>query len=165
MKNIIIILLLFSGNLAEAQKKSNDFSTIDNVIHVLYDVISGPAGDRDWDLFKALFHEKAIMGATGKNKDGVKVLNYFTPSEYVERNGPAFKARGFFEEELERITNQFGGVAQVFTSYQYRFEKGGEIMKRGINCVQLAFEKDRWYITQIIWEAETPENKLPKLLK
>ena len=165
MKKIFFLLILIIGIKAQAQKNVNDFKTIDNVIKVLYNVISGPAGDRDWDLFKSLFHEKAIMGTTGTNKEGVKVFNYFTPNDYVDRNGPAFKSRGFFEEELERITHQYGGVAQVFTSYQYRFEKEGEIIKRGINCIQLAFEKDRWYITQIIWEAETDDNKLPRLSK
>ncbi len=165
MKHLIWIFLLVVVTKIDAQEKPNDFSKIDNVINVLYGVISGPAGDRNWVLFKSLFHEKAIMGTTGTNKEGIKIFNHFTPDDYVQRNGPAFKTRGFFEEEIERVTNQFGGVAQVFTSYQYRFEKGGEIQKRGINCVQLAFEKDRWFITQIIWEGESANNMLPKLKK
>ena len=163
MKPILCLFFIAQLTSLAAQEKSHDFSQIDHVIKTLYCVISGPAGDRDWNLFRSLFHQKAIMGATSKNKEGEKVFNSFTPEEYVQRNGAVFKNRGFFEEEIERITHQYGGVAQVFTSYQYQFEKEGPIIAKGINCVQLAFIKDRWYITQIIWEAESEGNPLKKL--
>jgi hypothetical protein len=146
-----------------SHEKTPDFSKIDNVINTLYSVISGPAGERDWDLFRSLFHEKAIMGNTGFNREGKRAFGHFTPDGYVERNAPFFKTRGFFEEELERITNEYGGIAQVFTSYQFRFEKKGDIIQRGINSVQLIFENERWYITQLFWEAESERVPLRKL--
>ena len=56
----------------------------------------------------------------------------------------------------------FGGVAQVFTAYGYRFSEDGPIEKKGINCINLAFEQGRWWITNIIWEAESDQLEMPK---
>ena len=65
-------------------------------------------------------------------------------------------------EEIARKTQIFGGVAQVFTSYQYKLKADGPIEKQGINCIQLAREKGRWWITNIIWEAASEKNPLPE---
>src|SRR5271170_3469360 len=38
-----------------AAKNRGDVDTVDHLIASLYDVISGTAGQRDWDRFRALF--------------------------------------------------------------------------------------------------------------
>ena len=38
-----------------AAKNPGDVDTVDHLLASLYDVVSGPAGQRDWDRFRALF--------------------------------------------------------------------------------------------------------------
>jgi len=38
-----------------AAKNPGDVDTVDHLVTSLYDVVSGPAGQRDWDRFRALF--------------------------------------------------------------------------------------------------------------
>ena len=38
-----------------AAKNPGDVDTVDHLLATLYDVVSGPAGQRDWDRFRALF--------------------------------------------------------------------------------------------------------------
>src|ERR1700741_5646352 len=35
--------------------KAGDVKSIDSILAAVYDVISGPAGDRDWNRFRSLF--------------------------------------------------------------------------------------------------------------
>ena len=37
----------------------NDVKSIDAIVAAVYDVISGPAGERDWDRLRSLFHSEA----------------------------------------------------------------------------------------------------------
>jgi hypothetical protein len=161
MKGFLMFVCLFVMSNLSAQTMER-YAEIDPVIKDLYAVISGPAGERDWVKFNQLFHETAMMGATQVSEEGESTFVDFTPAQYIERNGAFFEKNGFFEEEIARKTQVFGGVAQVFTAYQYRLKVEGPVAKQGINCIQLAKEKGRWWITNIIWEAASEGNPLPE---
>lgn len=161
---LLVVCSCFIFGALSAQSTQR-YSDIDPLIKDLYAVISGPAGDRDWAKFNSLFHVEGTMGATQVSEEGERTFAYFTPAQYIERNGKFFEENGFFEEEIARKTQVFGGVAQVFTSYQFRLKADGPIAKQGINCIQLAMEKGRWWITNIIWEAASDENPLPTWAK
>src|SRR5712692_10126116 len=47
-----------------------DVATMDSTIGALYDVISGPAGKRDWDRFRSLFISGARLIPTGPRPTG-----------------------------------------------------------------------------------------------
>lgn len=156
-RHVSIVFYLFLTIGVCAQEK---FTGIDEIIDTMYSVISGPAGERDWDLFRSLFHDQAIMGSVNPTPNGKTVFNHFEPEGYIKMNSPFFTKNGFFEDELKRDLKKFGNIAQVFTSYQFRIEEDGPIAQRGVNCVQLVKENGRWYITQLIWQPETADNKL-----
>ena len=158
---ILLMSLFFMGSMNAQEKNSKDFSKIDNVISNLYQVISGPAGARDWDLFKSLFHEKATMGAVRITSDNQRNFIFFDVEGYMKRNTAFFEKNGFYEEEIGRKTNVFGGVAQVYTAYQFRLNDNTKVSQRGINCIQLVYDSERWYITNIVWESESEKNKIP----
>ena len=101
------------------------------------------------------------MGPTRKNKEGVTKFNAITPYRYVELSAPQMRNSGFFEEELARKTEIFGGIAQIFSAYQFRFKPDGPVIQRGVNSIQLVFRNGRWFITQIFWQDETEEFPLP----
>src|ERR1700721_2508520 len=63
--------------------KPADVSSPDAILAATYDVISGPAGKRDWDRFRSLFLPGARLGAVRKERDGTLSAKTFTPAEYV----------------------------------------------------------------------------------
>jgi hypothetical protein len=140
---------------------STDVTTIDAIVKALYDVISGPAGPRNWKRFNSLFHPDAYMAAIGDNKK----LQKFSPSQYAAGNAPYFLKNDFTEKEIGRTTNQFGNIAQVFTTYEYVTGMPA-VTQRGINSVELIKENSRWYIMSVSWDEENKEQPLPeKFLK
>jgi len=139
-----------------------DVESIDAIMAALYNVISGPAGDRDWDRFRSLFLPEARMGAVRKKPDGSFTASSFTPDGYVERAAKYFKEKPFFESELSRKTEQFGQEAHVFSTYESRTAPGEKPFARGINSLQLFNDGKRWYVVSIFWDEERPENQLPQ---
>jgi hypothetical protein len=138
-----------------------DVASIDAVIKSTYDVISGPAGPRNWDRFHSLFLPSAKMGAAVTRPDGTAVFRSFTPAEYQRNNGPHFTQSGFFEEELGRQMTQFGNLAHVQSAYQYRLTQGGKVEKRGVNFMTLVKSENRWWIAEIVWQEEGANNPIP----
>ncbi len=134
-----------------------DVAEIDNIITALYNVISGPAGPRDWNRFRSLYHPDAYMGAFNAKKE----LRKFSPAQYIQNNGPFFMQHSFLEKEIGRTVNQFGNVAQVFTSYEFTAGTTPPTHKRGINSVELVKEKGRWFIMSITWDEETKDLPIP----
>jgi len=159
MKKIILSLLFIPFIQIHSQTTVDDTSSVDKIVNAMYNVISGPAGQRDWARFKNLFSAGADMGAIFKNKEGVVVCKMFSPDDYIKSNDPYFLKNGFEEKEIHRTTNTYGQLVNVFTTYEF---VSGEAKERGINSLQLVFSKGRWWIASLIWLEETPENILPK---
>jgi hypothetical protein len=149
---------------------ANNLTTVDGIIHTLYDVISGPSGQqRDWAAFRNLFAENARMYIAVTGEDSGTVLQSITPEEYTERNQTRLSDIGFNENELYRITNTYGAGTQVFSTYEshYTNKNGEEDITKGINDIQLFFDGDRYFIVSIFWDAnakniEVPDRYLPK---
>ena len=149
---------------------ANDLSTVDGIIHALYDDISGPVGqERNWNDFKNLFAENARMYIAVTNTDSSPVLKSLSPEEYVERNQSRLSDIGFSEDELYRIANNYGAGTQVFSTYEshYTNKNGEEDITKGINNIQLFFDGSRYFIASIFWDAnakniEVPDRYLPK---
>ena len=160
MKSTIVLLLscsclfrLSAQNAAEAPQHS-----VDHIVQTLYQVISGPAGPRDWDKFRSLFHTDAYMGVIRPDSLGRASLRKITPAEYVQRNSEVFLKNDFFEKELHRQTLSYGNMTQVYSSYELEMRTDkGLVSRRGVNSIQLLRENDRWQIMSITWQEETPE--------
>lgn len=133
-------------------------TSIDSLIVQTYAVISGPAGKkRDWTCFRSLFADGALMMALHLPGEAPRV---FTPDDYVERSGPWLVENGFFEKETGRTIHEYGGIAQVFSSYEaLRSTEDRTPFMRGINSFQLVRDGDRWKITSLVWQQE--HNDLP----
>lgn len=140
-----------------------DVASVDAIMAALYGVISGDAGqERDWNRFRSLFWPGAVMVPTGVDKEGHFRARLYTPDDYVARNGPYFAQHAFFEREIARRTEQYGAIAQVFSTYESRDAKdAAKPFERGINSIQLLNDGKRWWITSISWAGETATNPLP----
>ncbi len=163
MKKVLSIFLmgiLFSFP-ANAQYES-DTESIDSIIKALYESISGDAGvERDWDRFKNLFVEGALLTPTFKNQQGQIGLVQWSPEEYIERAGASLERDGFHEDEIGREVDSYRYITQVFSSYQSKRTKDGEVFSRGINSIQLFNDGSRWWVVSVFWSSENQEYPIP----
>jgi hypothetical protein len=144
--------------------KPADVASPDAILTAVYDVISGPAGPRDWDRFNSLFAPGARLIPIGPRKDkpGINIL-VMSPKDYSDRAGAYFDKNGFVEREASRKTERYGNIMQVFSTYESRHDaKDEKPFTRGINSFQLYNDGTRWWIVTIMWQEETPDNPLPK---
>jgi len=140
--------------------KPEDVKSIDSILAALYDVISGPAGERDWNRFRSLFLPGATLTSAGKDREGNIHVRPRTVEGYVAGAGGYFAQHGFFESPIVRRVQTFGNVAQVFCSYESRNAPGEAPFARGINSIQLAYDGKRWWVVSILWDEERPDNPL-----
>jgi hypothetical protein len=143
--------------------RPEDVASIDAILKAAYDTISGPKGyQRDWNRLRSLFVPGARMIPTHTGEDGVTVTRVLSVDDYIRLGDPKLKDIGFFEDELHRTVQRFGNIAQVFSTYESRHEKGGKPFQRGINSIQLLFDGHRWWIVTIYWQGERPDLPIPK---
>lgn len=168
MKNILtftgILFLIISGYSQEkTESYLNKVATLDSTIKTLYQVISGDKGEeRNWELFKYLFHPDAKLIPTGKNQEGQYGARYMTPSDYIKSSGKWLVENGFHEIEIHRSVDTFGQITHAFSTYEsYHNKKDTEPFMRGINSIQLLNDGTRWWIMNIYWKQETTENPIP----
>lgn len=140
-----------------------DVASIDAIVAALYDVISGPAGEkRDWDRFRSLFIPGARLIPTGISADGARRHRMWSPDEYVRNAAAGLERDGFFEREIGRRLDQFGNIAHVFSAYDSRrTAEDAEPFARGINSIQLWNDGARWYVVTIFWQAESEATPIP----
>ena len=146
----------------EAKNYDADLATIDSVMETLYGVISGPAGERDWDRFRNLFIEDAGMGNTRMRRDGTSMISNFDAETYITRSGAYFLKNGFYESELSRRVEVFGPIAHVFSTYESRHKPDEASFDRGINSIQLVEKDGLWRIVSLFWTSETEDNPIPE---
>ena len=140
-----------------------DVGSMDSIIAALYDVISGPAGTRNWDRFRSLFIPGARLIPTGRRSTGEVGSRVLTVEDYVQRGSTAFEKQGFYEREAARRTETFGNIAHVFSTYESRHAKDDpKPFQRGINSIQLMNDGKRWWVVTIFWQGEDDKNPLPE---
>ncbi|MCO6510442.1 MAG: hypothetical protein J5I65_06580 [Aridibacter famidurans] len=150
---------------AKSDAYAKDVESVDSIIAALYDSISGGAGvERDWDRFNNLFVEDARLIPVQKNpQTGILRAVTLTPKGYVERSGKFLVENGFFEKEIARKTIKFGNIVHLFSTYEGRNKESDEKpFLRGINSIQLLNDGKRWWVVTVYWQAESPDNPLPK---
>jgi hypothetical protein len=164
---VLLIVSAMSYTMAQTTKQPDpkDVSTLDGILHAVYDVISGDAGKaRDWDRFRGLFYKDARLIPSSKNpQTGVFGSRVLSPEDYITRVDPVFAKEGFFEREAARAVDTYGNIAHVFSTYESRrTAKDEKPFARGINSFQLVNDGTRWWVLSIFWQAETPDTPIPK---
>jgi len=142
--------------------RPDDVKSIDSILSALYGVISGPAGERDWDRFRSLFLPQGRLTSSSKNADGATRIHPMSVEDYAKGAGGYFAQHAFYESPMVNRVETFGNVSQVFSSYASRHAPGEAPFARGINSIQLLNDGSRWWIVSILWDSERPDNPLPK---
>ena len=147
---------------SSSQAKSGDVDSIDHIVAALYDVISGPAGTRDWDRFRSLFYPGARLIPTRRDQEGKITARMLSPDEYVQRVQPVFEKEGFFEAAVANRTEVWDHIAHVWSTYESRHAKAEKPFARGINSIQLFHDGSRWWVVTVYWESEDAAHPLPE---
>ena len=150
-----VVALLFAVSVAQSANAA-DLGAIDQTIRGVYDVISGPPGQkRDFAKMRSLFVPGATMKAIGP-----KGVRGGSVEDYITRNAAILEKEGFTERELGRRVELWGNLATAWSSYDGR-TLNGSFHERGINSIQLVKTDGKWLVASILWQEETPENPLP----
>jgi len=177
VSSVFIFLVVLGTPIVEAQSTSSDptpanakptanpadVESIDSIMAAVYDVISGPAGEkRDWDRFRSLFRPNAKLIPTGQRGDGSVGNRFMSIDDYINSSGPFLENNGFFEREIYRVVEQYSHIAHVFSTYESRRKaEDPEPFVRGINSFQLVNDGSRWWVINIFWEGEGPNDPIP----
>lgn len=141
-----------------------DLTTIDSTIDALYRAISfRPGGRPRWDDLRALFLPGGRLIPPKREGDRhvavLSVEEFITWADEVFADG---REAGFDERDTHRITEQFGNVAHVTSTYEARHTpEDAEPYQRGVNSIQLARDGARWWVVTIFWDGEREDNPIP----
>ncbi|HSX55352.1 MAG TPA: hypothetical protein VLG14_08650 [Sphingomonas sp.] len=134
---------------------STDEIEIGKVLDELYDMISGPAGPRDWSRQRAIFHEESRQMRTWVEPDGTPAIRIMGGDAYAADTTPFFAANDFYEIETARRINVFGNMAHAWSIYEARRSPdSADLDRRGINSIQLYKDVDGWKVISMIWDNE-----------
>ncbi len=148
---------------AATAARPGDVDSPEHIIAALYDVISGPAGKRDWDRFRSLFYPGARLIPTGKNEKGEIGARVLSPDEYATRTQAFFDREGFFERSIANRIEQWDRIAHVWSTYESRHAKEDAApFARGINSIQLLNDGKRWWVVTVFWQSEDKDHPLPE---
>lgn len=143
-----------------------DLTSIHAIVDALYEAISFPPGGRpDWERDRLLFFKSAQL--IPARREALPALTPMSVEEfiawadrYLEENG--FHSTGFHEKDVCRVTEIYGHIAHVFSTYESRFTPDNPIpFNRGLNSIQLVWDEGRWWVTSIIWDMESDDNPIP----
>jgi hypothetical protein len=141
-------------------------ASIDAIIKALYDGISGRAGEkRDWDFERSLYYPGARLIPTAMKPGSERTEpepNLLDVEGFIARVQPYFEKNGFYEYEVARVTEQFGQIAHVWSTYESKHSiDDPEPFMRGINSIQLFHDGSRWWIVSIYWQQESDKYAIP----
>lgn len=141
----------------------DDRAQIGAAVDEMYDMISGPAGARDWSRQANAFHPDARQIRTWIDEDGKTTFKAMGLADYAENTTPFFAANPFFEVEIGRRIDVFGNMAHVWSAYEARTAlDDSKPERRGINSIQLFKDPARgWRIMAMIWDNEREGLELP----
>jgi len=145
--------------------KAGEVKSLDAILTAIYDVISGPAGARDWSRFRSLFLPQARFTEVGTGPDGSKMVLTWSVDEFVRDAGEIFSKEPFYEKAIVNRPESFGNITQVFSSYESHRSLSDKAFERGINSIQVLNDGTRWWVLSILWDTERAGNLLPAKLR
>jgi len=133
-------------------------SQLDVLMRRFYEVISFEEGGApDWQRMRDLFSEHArITRITPEAIDYMDLNTFRSMAEELIEVG-AFT--GFYEHEVARRTDRFGGVMHVASAYETKISPDAvDYLERGVNSLQLVREQGSWKIVSLCWDDHAPFN-------
>src|SRR5437667_8863880 len=107
---MLIVAAAMAASVAAGQEapktptaRPDDVKSIDAIVAAVYDVISGPAGQkRDWDRMRSLFVPGARLIPSVASPSGGATARVLDVDGYIQRSAAVRERDGFFEREISR---------------------------------------------------------------
>jgi len=152
-----------------AARNPGDVDTVDHLVASLYDVITGPAGNRDWQRFRSLFVPDGRIGSIHPDSPATRDtparkgdVVFLTPDMFAQQNDTYFKTNGFFERSIANRVEEFGNLVEVWSTDEGRDAKNdAKPSLRGINSFQIVHARRRFWIASLLFDNERPGLTLP----
>ena len=144
----------------------DDVKSPEAIIQALSSTISGDAGQpRDLDRLRSLFvPDSGRMVVARVPKTGPTDVTVMTLDEYIARSSSG-TPQNFYEVPIAYDVQSFGRMTHVYESYGLHHAKGDAPYVRGVNSWELLFDGMRYYVLQVYWDTERPDNPLPARLQ
>jgi hypothetical protein len=142
----------------------DDVAGIENIIRAFYSAVSTPAGGKlDRNRLRSLFVPGGrIVASRPANSSRAADICFLTPEEYAALSD-AHNAEGFFDSNPANQIERFGAMAHVYSTYESRSNLDDpKPMARGIKSFELLNSGNRWYIVEVYWDNERPDNPIPE---
>jgi hypothetical protein len=133
---------------------------IQTTVLAVYNVVSGPAGRRDWDRFAELFAPEARLIIA--SQDGTSAPQVMTTKEYVDRFKPKYNETGFFQRPASTRVLQYGNIAHVWSTYEKRDTASQEQAgARGVDSFELVRIGNAWKVQSWISQPDDAAHPIP----
>jgi hypothetical protein len=143
----------------------SDVATIEDTVRAFYSTLSVPAGGKvNRDRLYSLFVPDGRIAIGLSPQPGRPADLILETLDQLAASGDAYTAtKGFFDHNVANHIQQFGVMAQVYSTYESRPHVEDKTpMARGIKSFELLHSGNRWYIVQVYWDSERPDNPLPE---
>ena len=150
---------------------AEDVASPEAIVVAGYTAIGREPGENyDWERFRSLFVPGGgVMVPNAEQTEGefkVLTVDEFIAwiDEWTAQTMPIGSAedRGFYEEHVHGVTNRYGDVASVMSTYTKRFADSEEIFGRGVNAFTLVYAEGRWWIASVAWDEEVGAGPIPE---
>lgn len=157
----------FAQPLTAQSARAEDVAAPEALVRAAYDAISrAPGAPFQWDRFRSLFIAEARMIPNTEQTGGRFTVH--TVESFITWIDDGWRRvigtpqdRGFAESHVSGVTEQFGDVAHVFSTYEKHVWNDKNVIGRGINSFQLVKKEGRWWITSIAWDEESGAGPVP----
>lgn len=161
------LLLAIPAVAQEAAPNPADVTSPEAIVRATYESVSrAPGAPFQWDRFRSLFLPGARLIPNTEQTGGTFTVH--TVESFIEWIDRGWKPvigterdRGFAESHVAGVTERFGDIAHVFSTYEKHLWGETQVRGRGINSIQLVWKDARWWITSIAWDEETGAGPVP----
>jgi hypothetical protein len=134
-------------------------TTLDELIKAIDAAVSGPV-NKDRSCFRALFLPETRLIPLRHMPDGTYQPHVLTVDDWIA----AVAKRGndsLAEKQIKVKTETYGHIAHLWSTYETA-SANDKRTDRGINSIQAVFDGKQWKIIEIMWQAESPAEKVPE---
>ncbi|MGH7461378.1 MAG: hypothetical protein ACREMA_10160, partial [Longimicrobiales bacterium] len=153
MKSSIVVACLCVLSAANVRAQNQpQHQTIDGIMTELYaSVTRAPGKPFEWDRLRAIMLPGAVMLPQTRQTQGQsRMMSVDSFIAWIDNGWRTVigteRDQGFFERQTNLVVDQYGDIAQVFTTYEKGPYQPRQIQGRGINSVQLVKRNGRWWI-------------------
>lgn len=160
-KITLLVIITFACNThlfgqTPDEKYADDVKSINAIVGAYYHVISGSSLDPwQFERDRYIHSENAVI--TRLDEHG-NAQSHSLEEEYIPL--ALSPKEDFYEIELKRVVSHYGNMAQVWSAFEIRTDPNIASDSRGLNSIQLHFEKGRWWIDSWTTEMESDTNSL-----